>query len=237
VGRRRIALRNIQPVYGLVALVVLAMLGLVWIGLSSTEHGEAKEKTEEAIAFYTLWLMVFTGVLALSTIALWRSTKDAVNLGREEFISTHRPQIFVRNVFCPFAAADGAPIEVDFTIVNGGSTPARIAHSVFVVELFQVEGLMIFPVAIGGNDLNLIGARSILAPGESRVFRHVSPVVRWSAAANRDWENAREGLFFSGHIVYTDENDTSRHTAIRRRYDPQAQRFYPIDDKEHEYAD
>jgi hypothetical protein len=48
---------------------------------SSTQHepsaGEPKsqkEETDEALAYYTLWLMVFTGILALATIVLMSAT-------------------------------------------------------------------------------------------------------------------------------------------------------------------
>jgi hypothetical protein len=96
---------------------------------------------------------------------------------------------------------------------------------------------MIVPVAVGGNDLNLTPATAVVVPGESRVFRHISHVVPWSADARADWVSPRQGLFFSGHIVYADNNGTSRHTAFRRRYNSERRRFYPIDDKEHEYTD
>ena len=45
------------------------------------------------------------------------------------------------------------------------------------------------------------------------------------------------GLFFVGHFIYADDNGTLRHTAFRRQFDPRGQRFYPITDPEHEYAD
>jgi hypothetical protein len=41
------------------------------------EPSERKENAEEALARYTFWLMLFTGVLAASTIALWCATMEA----------------------------------------------------------------------------------------------------------------------------------------------------------------
>lgn len=196
----------------------------------------------------------FSGTVALFTLALvivgaWQgiqlkrtvvATRNSVNTARAEFISTNRPRVFVRDVFCPFVGVDGTPIEVAFTVVNGGSSPAHIEHSTMAVEIFQTWTLMLVPTAMGGNDLisaTTPDGKVTLIAGESKKFTHIAAVVAWSAGAKQSWDDDRLGLFFSGHIIYTDDNGTSRHTAFRRRYDPVRQRFYPIDDQEHEYAD
>lgn len=89
-------------------------------------QGEAKskkEETDEALAQYTLWLMVFTGILALATIGLGvatfflyltgekqirnnaevaaaqsRDMKETIDLSRAGIVSSHRPRLRIRNV-------------------------------------------------------------------------------------------------------------------------------------------
>lgn len=46
-------------------------------------------------AFATVWIAVFTIVLAVVTGRQARLTRQAIDLNREEFISTHRPKLVV----------------------------------------------------------------------------------------------------------------------------------------------
>jgi len=83
---------------------------------SAAEHGRgdenSKEKNDEALARYTLWLVVFTGILALATVGLGIATvglyatgekqigvalkaANAAELNAEALISAERAQLFV----------------------------------------------------------------------------------------------------------------------------------------------
>jgi hypothetical protein len=57
---------------------------------------ERHQVTEEAIAYYTKWLMFFTAILAIATVGLGAATVGQLRLGRAEFISTHWPELIIR---------------------------------------------------------------------------------------------------------------------------------------------
>jgi hypothetical protein len=102
-------LSHLQSVFAIVAVVVLAMFGLAWTASSvpprpapiqsQEKNGPAHEKGESSktlwektaadpVALFTLGVLIFTAVLAASTIALWCVTRQTVELGRDEFIAT-----------------------------------------------------------------------------------------------------------------------------------------------------
>lgn len=94
---------------------------------------------------------LFTGVLAVLTIALvgasiWQGyltrrsielTHKSLELGRQEFISTHRPRLRIRNIAGPFPADDGT-VRFKVVIANVGETSARLVGDWFSV--FEVHG-------------------------------------------------------------------------------------------------
>ena len=43
-----------------------------------------KEETDEALAYYTLWLMVFTGILAVATVGLGGATLGLYFTGEKQ---------------------------------------------------------------------------------------------------------------------------------------------------------
>jgi hypothetical protein len=80
---------------------------------------------EDATAFFTLWIAAFTGVLAISTILLWRSTRDAAIAGR--IAAEHIPTVERAWLF---AGPDGkrvinreALMQFPLLITNYGKTP------------------------------------------------------------------------------------------------------------------
>jgi hypothetical protein len=108
-------LSHLQSVFAIVAVVVLALFGLAWTASSvpprpapiqiqhgsqsQEKNGPAHEKGESSktlwektaadpVALFTLGVLIFTAVLAASTIALWCVTRQTVELGRDEFIAT-----------------------------------------------------------------------------------------------------------------------------------------------------
>jgi hypothetical protein len=97
---------------------------------------ERHQAAEEAIATYTLWLMAFTGILAVATAGLGALNFFQVRLARSEFLSTHRPHIRLKAIW--LASADGQtfnpelrvnePLVVRLDIVNFGNTTAFITR-------------------------------------------------------------------------------------------------------------
>jgi hypothetical protein len=118
---------------------------------SSDEAKSKKEETDEALAYYTLWLMAFTGMLAAATVGLGiatvllyvtgekqfrfavrssirqsNSTKESVDLTRRAFIAEHRTWVKVS----PTAAEikiDGGKIRCVVSLIaeNVGKSPAQ----------------------------------------------------------------------------------------------------------------
>jgi hypothetical protein len=99
------------------------------------------DKADERVARYTLWLTIFTGVLAVSTIGLWvvtwrgaRVAKDSADaakganvLARENFVSSERPWLWLVDI------ADGGSVSIkgdevrvttQFVVKNLGKSPA-----------------------------------------------------------------------------------------------------------------
>jgi hypothetical protein len=94
-----------------------------------------KEESDEALAYYTLWLMSFTGVLAFATIGLgiatlflYEAANRANDLNLQNFVSVHRPRMRLKHAWFVDQKAwrlDG-PLEITLDMVNIGNTPARI---------------------------------------------------------------------------------------------------------------
>src|SRR6266403_1778265 len=101
----------------------------------SVADQNTKEKSDEALARYTLWLTIFTGILAFATVALGIATvglyaagEKQFSLARQEFISTHRPKITVYSLAFAGSMADTKPIPISFRYVNSGDSDAIDGH-------------------------------------------------------------------------------------------------------------
>ena len=54
-------------------------------------------KKDDVNAFSTLSVAIFTAVLAAYTMSLGRSTRKAIDVARDEFLSSNRPKIRVKH--------------------------------------------------------------------------------------------------------------------------------------------
>jgi hypothetical protein len=105
------------------------------IAHASTE----KEKTDEALAEYTLWLMAFTGILAVATIGLGTATvglyltgEKQVAITREALIGDQRAWLVTKMEIGPdgLTVKDGiVHLDVLLKVSNFGRTPALGAHT------------------------------------------------------------------------------------------------------------
>jgi hypothetical protein len=197
------------------------------------------------IAFFQLLVFAWQGFQLQRTVA---ATLAATELARQEFVATHRPKLIVRDV-APMNTASNNRVEIRYSIVNVGDSRGRVVQSDVYVEFFPEMAPMIVPtLANDKNDLEkAIGEPIILQGGQSKMLFYWTDHFTWDDRIKSDfgttsdiWKNRPAqyvGLFFVGHIIYADDNGTLRHTAFRRRYEARGQRFYPISDAEHEYAD
>ena len=209
----------------------------VGMGSSATgsPHSDKKDDTKRDSTSSEWWLVYITGALVAATIGLmcytarlWRETQESVRLAREEFISTHRPKIILRDAICTDNEI-GNQIVVSYTLVNIGETRARIVLWGAEVQLITDEAFDLPqapPMAEGWHE-GFGGA--VLEPGEERTGKHYS-VCRWRTddGSRHAYEEQRRGLFFCGHLVYEDDRNIRRHTAFWRKYDLTTSRFYLV---------
>jgi hypothetical protein len=97
------------------------------------EPNSKKEETDEALAYYTLWLMVFTGVLAaatlglgIATFGLYLSGEKQIRLSRDIFVASQRPWLKVTvSIAGDFHSnEEHGSLDLKVTAENVGSIPA-----------------------------------------------------------------------------------------------------------------
>jgi hypothetical protein len=70
---------------------------LLYIAFLETMHGMTHAEFWTALA--TIFIAAFTFTLKRSTDKLWETNKDQIRLAREDFLSTHRPEIRFKHVW------------------------------------------------------------------------------------------------------------------------------------------
>jgi hypothetical protein len=80
-----------------------------------------------------IWIERWTGAVALFTLILagvgaWQGIqlKRSVDLARDEFLSTHRPKIRIKNIWLMNEFYYDSPLQISVICVNYGTTDARI---------------------------------------------------------------------------------------------------------------
>ena len=190
-----------------------------------------------------------TGVIAAFTIALVfvsrrqaKLTRAAVAISNKDFISTHRPRLIVREVQ-RLQSTIQRNIELRFVVANIGGSDAEIVES--HKEVQDIRDGMLRPLQ-PTEGANPIGRRTII-PG-SHIFDECGSTVSvHSLAVSRMIDarrlprganpNENRAVCFRGFVIYTDKNGIRLRTGFCRVYDAEAERFYPLDDPDYEYAD
>lgn len=213
----------------------------------------AKATADSWMLAFTGILAVFTVVLAVSTIALWRVTKksadavkQAADVARDEFLSTHRPKLIVRRIATKEIKGAHDTLGVDFVIANIGDTAAKIIEiSTKLWHEQSGEVLEDFPARppYGASTSVSITIQS----GESYMYTHAGEEILLSlvpfeegytkVSVPKGRATSGSDFLFLGYIVYEDGLRKKRRTAFCRRYDFGTKRFTPIDDPDYEYQD
>ncbi len=167
------------------------------------------------------------------------------SLAREEFISTHRPRLRVRNVIINRRVPNGPLFESgqhiagELRIVNIGINRALIhdGHcSVFVTR----EGLPLRP-PFSEENVNLRPDKTTLLSGEHAIvqFRSDGPAPEHIQNAGgrivRGWD-----VYILGWVTYFDDSRVVRTTGFCRKYksDPFGEgRLRPVKNPDYEYED
>jgi hypothetical protein len=100
---------------------------------SGTKGEECKafweKTTTDPVAFFTLWLVIFTGGLTISTILLWRAGERQTAIARQAMIAGERAFVFTTGL-APFWDLDPATNLYNWrfrpTWKNSGDTPTRL---------------------------------------------------------------------------------------------------------------
>jgi hypothetical protein len=214
------------------------------------KHGFWEKTADDPVAYFTLWLVAFTGVLALSTVGLgvatiflWRAGEKQLRLAREEFISSNRPVVRIRRVFYDTILgaeflSHGDDVEIDLMICNVGSSNARIVDSRYRIYFFKRPKPEIrygeFP------PWRMTDEEITLASGESRIMNVRGRAVL-EAPDDPDMRIVRQfgdswAMHIVGEISYQDDMGRTRRTGFLREWKPGGA-FGRIDDPDYEYED
>jgi hypothetical protein len=184
-------------------------------------------------AIATVFVAGFTWTLYRTSSEQGDLTRQSIDLARQEFISTHRPKIIVRNVSSQ-GYVSGMPIPVTFTYTNIGDTPAKIDAVEAAVILILSN--RIIPRGIAPTACNY--DKGELISGDSGT-------VTQASRDNMDYEHSfglhsgTRMLCVVGCIHYSDGNGVRRTTGFARCSDISDGRifaaFTPINDPEYEY--
>jgi hypothetical protein len=194
----------------------------------NTSTDTQKEKSDSAIARYTLWLMVFTGILAGATIGLGILTVNQLRLGRTEFVATHRPKLRIRRIFLREPLAINQTIKIRILAANIGANDATInglGLAIYVGDAVPNAEPRPYP------EQRIPAGKWAAIDGEGPVFSIIE-----STAFNQG-----NILHAIGTINYGDANNIERATAFARSYDLSRKRFVPLPDthpeSDREYED
>jgi len=178
------------------------------------------------IAVFTVCLFIATGVQA------WL-TREAIRLAREEFISSHRPRLIVRDV--ALERDDRGDVRlVRFRLFNVGETDATVVES--VVDIVS-DGNSALAAQVNSTNIDYLGKGKIPAGGAREYRCPVSEDITLMLHPIVATLSPNISPVFFGAVLYQDDVGTKRRMAFRRIYDSERARFVPSDDPEHEYSD
>lgn len=212
----------------------LGVYVLFWVGRQIDAHNG-------------LFTAIATVIIAFFTCALSRSSRDqgdltrqSIELGRQEFIATHRPKIIVRFIEGPFVATGGSPQSISITVANIGVNKATILE--WGADLARRKGtdwvtpgleagpkIIVPPIVLISGERHTFVVSAKIPYTDSQLFTDVFN----DAADSAD----REELCVVGVIRYADESAIVRETGFFRVYDPASKYFIPSKNPGEEYQD
>jgi hypothetical protein len=170
-----------------------------------------------------------------------RAMAKQLKLARDEFNSTHRPRIILREATTG-ELVDGQEIDVTMVFANVGDTVGTIQSLIAAVVVVDedTEKPLGREVVTSRNDF---GQMAISPGGQVMVNygpAHGAPIWDANAFANRTAISMRpmqihdrgpaKTIHLAGQLVYRDEAGIDRRTAFRRALRPKRQRFYRLPD-------
>jgi hypothetical protein len=171
-------------------------------------------------AFATVWIAIFTLVLVSVTNRQAKLTQASVELGRQEFISTHRPKIRIKHLrLIDDTIQPDVPIRVTLDFVNIGGVDAILDHLSFYMGI--MDTLPRNPPHLG-KDIELKGKRT-----QSGMTQPVNiPGEKFSAEDVDSILTGQRTLYCTGLVIYNDSVGNPRTTAFYRFFNPSTMRFF-----------
>lgn len=207
--------------------------------VNSSAHTPAQSSSESEssskIATYTLWLTIFTGVLALVGIVQFffliradktaRTSADAAKisadnakatteLARKEFLSTNRPRIRVKHLWITQGISNKGPLSVTLVMVNRGDTYAEVNELRIGFYLTGGEG------AIADKFLEArprIPASLSVNSGLTIELQNMDGGLELTDQQRMFARAGNMRLYCVGDIQYVDELNRPRKTAFARK--------------------
>jgi hypothetical protein len=177
-------------------------------------------------AVATIFIAIFTIVLALVTGRQARLSRESIDLARSEFAANHRPKLRVRNVVLEnplraelrrwYVFEPGQGVQGRLYVGNVGDSGATITNSHCRV-FWTKEPLPMERPYENESGNNFLG-NAVLAAGAATLGTfHSVELIQDEAHAiglGRDgWK-----LYVMGWVTYIDANQTSRRTSFCREY-------------------
>jgi hypothetical protein len=178
----------------------------------------------DPVAYYTLWITWFTGVLTILGLAQWFLTYRQINLAREEFLASHRPKIRVRAVGFDAALTNKGQFAISFTCVNIGDSPCTITRASYIFTVAEKP----YPTRKKKLDVVEHPKPIHLAAGQPVVFKSRIVSSDELTSLGGDWDAW-------GMIEYRDSSDVLRITGFWRRFSGSDSTFRTIDDPDFNY--
>lgn len=184
-------------------------------------------------AVATVFIGLFTCVLAKVTGRQARLTRESIDLARKEFIATHRPRVIAKLIQGPFDEAKSHQF-IWVTIVNIGVNPATV--EAFGCDLAR-RNSMTLQWAIPGLDASPKKIQPItLISGQRHIFK-VTAKNPDTFDENFPIACGNQQLCAAGAVRYTDGNGIARETGFFRVYDNGSKSFVASKNNEEEYQD
>ena len=169
------------------------------------------------------------------------AAKETVALTRVAFISTHRPQLIVREIALKEVRGDNGITAVNgiqYIVANKGATKAIIVEGNATAIAHQDEHgrLPIVPAYEGKRDA---GVGLEIESGGFCQLTYIDPkeILGQFFLTTETRRQTSHNILFFGYFVYEDIVGTKRRTAFARLYDASAHRFVAIGHPDYEYAD
>ena len=166
-----------------------------------------EKTTTDPVAFFTFWLVVFTGVLGASTVLLWRSGERQAELTQAALIGDQRAWVMVSLELEGFRfgpIVDGAAdVDADliFQVRNVGRTPALNAALRFeLIGNFSSPAIVIREFAEINNTASQFDGR-LVSPGEEYTVELTASAPRFRTLSVRaSWLGNAAGELDASHI-------------------------------------